>query len=245
MVESARKNLPQSVHFIAECIFAKLNQAVARNIAWKLASSEVVAFLDADDTAHPQRLEMASLLFSENPDLKTFTHSWARDESAFGGDLLVNSCISHRAEALVVTHGLSEGSSPPSVLFGDTMASLGRAVSRRCKLYDRKCFIVHGMVPGAGIARRSALERVPMIDCSDKRGPDVLRGDGGCVAEDSKWMREMLRVFPERQHHLYVKLCLIRYMPSYRSSWVRVERENTTDPKWRMHYTLKDGELLA
>ena len=44
-----------------------LGPGQSRNIAWSLATSEYLAFLDADDTWHPKKIELQREWFSANP----------------------------------------------------------------------------------------------------------------------------------------------------------------------------------
>jgi len=44
-----------------------LGPGPTRNKGWNLASSDFVAFLDADDSWHPQKLELQLKFFAENP----------------------------------------------------------------------------------------------------------------------------------------------------------------------------------
>ena len=50
--------------------------AVARNAAWDAASQPYLAFLDADDSWHPQKLEFQLAYMLAHPDIAITGHGW-------------------------------------------------------------------------------------------------------------------------------------------------------------------------
>lgn len=50
--------------------------AIARNAGWEIASQPYVAFLDADDTWHPRKIEVQYHLMQADPNITISGHDW-------------------------------------------------------------------------------------------------------------------------------------------------------------------------
>jgi len=50
--------------------------AVARNAGWDAAGGDIIAFMDSDDTWHPQKLEIVAETFKRNPDVTFIAHPY-------------------------------------------------------------------------------------------------------------------------------------------------------------------------
>ena len=55
---------------------ANLGPGVARNIGWEKCGTSLIAFLDSDDSWHPQKLELQSELVRKHPDGILFGHRY-------------------------------------------------------------------------------------------------------------------------------------------------------------------------
>jgi len=64
-----------------ECFDKKIHQGEARNIGWEKASSDIVTFMDADDTMYPERIDIIHKLFNKNKKLKMLVHGFDRTTS--------------------------------------------------------------------------------------------------------------------------------------------------------------------
>jgi glycosyltransferase involved in cell wall biosynthesis len=56
-----------------------LGPAAARNAGWDAAGAELIAFLDADDTWHPSKLELQARFMREHPEFALSGHRHVRD----------------------------------------------------------------------------------------------------------------------------------------------------------------------
>jgi hypothetical protein len=70
MHDLARRVLPDSIAFRANCTRPKLNQAESRNAAVLLATGDVCIFHDADDEMHHEKVEIVTMLFTQIPGLQ-------------------------------------------------------------------------------------------------------------------------------------------------------------------------------
>lgn len=198
---SAWLRLPPDVTVVLNCSQLKLNQADARNFGLGLARGELIMFSDADDPMHHQRVEIATKIFSQHPNLKALAHSYTKSSTRFQSSLIRSR--NSIENSLFIHDELVSGS---GILWGDSLTIAAQRMNAGCK---RRCWFVHGMVPGASIARRSVLTEVP-FPCNDV----LRRNDGGCLSEDSLWFRAVLRRFSGKNETLYVDLPLIFYIPS-------------------------------
>ena len=79
MVERTMSNSPIPVRLLS----ATTNQgpSVARNLGWDAASGDLIAFLDADDVWHPQKLEIQVPIMESTPHLMMSAHDRTVGES--------------------------------------------------------------------------------------------------------------------------------------------------------------------
>lgn len=55
---------------------ANMGPGTARNVGWDFSTQPYIAFLDADDSWHPQKIEIQYTIMLENPDLVLTGHHW-------------------------------------------------------------------------------------------------------------------------------------------------------------------------
>jgi hypothetical protein len=215
MFREAREILPTSVTFMANCSYHRMNQATARNIAIRMSTADVCIFNDADDELHYQKVEIVRMLFEQNPNMQAFTHGATRDKLIMVRPIVPqlsskpNRSIPYHkpvpSPQVNITQALS--SQPALFMWGDQLQIAARGKRALCL---RRCWIVYGMVPGASTARRSAALEVPFI-CRNAAGD--LRYDGACLAEDSLWVRNMLKKYQHKDSVIFSNLPLIYCVP--------------------------------
>lgn len=69
-----RVDIPLRLHSLSE----NLGPSFTRNVGWDLASSDYVAFLDSDDSWHPQKLEVQFQWMAEHPEHEMSGHLTGR-----------------------------------------------------------------------------------------------------------------------------------------------------------------------
>jgi glycosyltransferase involved in cell wall biosynthesis len=79
----------ESVYFRIIALERNRGVASARNAGWDVALGRYVAFLDADDTWHPNKIEIQCSLMEENPRLLMTGHSHAVTLSSIDGSLIL------------------------------------------------------------------------------------------------------------------------------------------------------------
>lgn len=77
LVVSGAEVCPSFVGWTVVCLREQVTAGIARNLAWKLASSDVVSFIDADDEMYPERISVIRQYFSNEPDLQLLLHDSA------------------------------------------------------------------------------------------------------------------------------------------------------------------------
>jgi glycosyltransferase involved in cell wall biosynthesis len=68
----ARRHEPGWMRVLA--IDTNAGPAAARNVAWRYATQPCIAFLDADDTWHPQKLAVQMAVMADDPDIALLAH---------------------------------------------------------------------------------------------------------------------------------------------------------------------------
>lgn len=74
-VESFSTQYPE-LHIDLVRLDANLGPGAARNIGWEKCGTSLIAFLDSDDSWHPQKLELQSELVRKHPDGLLFGHRY-------------------------------------------------------------------------------------------------------------------------------------------------------------------------
>lgn len=78
VVVSGAEKCPSFIGWTVVCLRERITAGIARNLAWKLASSDVVSFIDADDEMYPERISVIRQYFSNEPDLQLLLHDSAK-----------------------------------------------------------------------------------------------------------------------------------------------------------------------
>ena len=132
-------------HLIAKLIieFPRLNFKIkslssnqgagqARNVGWEMASGEFIAFLDADDSWHPMKLEIQFFLMLKNPDILLSGHNHSLDTS---GSV---ACINHEPVLRPLTKFMIFFKNPfitPSVMLKRSIKARFNPKQRHCEDY--------------------------------------------------------------------------------------------------------------
>jgi teichuronic acid biosynthesis glycosyltransferase TuaG len=74
-IEAARASCTSSITTTFVALENNGGPAVARNVAWQRATQAYIAFLDADDAWHPQKLELQMRWMLENPNIDICGHA--------------------------------------------------------------------------------------------------------------------------------------------------------------------------
>ena len=94
--------------------------SVARNAAWNVAEGEFVAFLDADDQWHPQKLELQVNAFELFPDASMCTNGYVFNSQTSHWDHIANSDITYQRNTFW-KYAIANRSATPTVMFRNTV----------------------------------------------------------------------------------------------------------------------------
>ena len=94
--------------------------SVARNAAWNVATGEFVAFLDADDQWHPQKLEFQISAFQLVPDASMCTTGYVFNSQPTSWDHIINSDITYQRNSFW-KYAIANRSATPTVMFRNTV----------------------------------------------------------------------------------------------------------------------------
>ena len=94
--------------------------SVARNAAWNVATGEFVAFLDADDQWHPQKLEFQISAFQLVPDASMCTTGYVFNSQPTSWDHIINSDITYQRNSFW-KYAIANRSETPTVMFRNTV----------------------------------------------------------------------------------------------------------------------------
>ena len=95
--------------------------SIARNVAWNQAVSEFIAFLDADDQWHPQKLEFQIGAFESSPEASMCTTGYIFNSHPTKWDHFESSEITHRRNSFI-RYAIANRSATPTVVFRNTVA---------------------------------------------------------------------------------------------------------------------------
>ena len=95
--------------------------SVARNAAWNVAAGEFVAFLDADDQWHPQKLEVQITAFELSPDASMCTTGYVFNSQPSSWDHIEKSDITYRQNSFW-KYAIANRSATPTVIFRNTVS---------------------------------------------------------------------------------------------------------------------------
>lgn len=82
----------QQIRFIS--LSENAGPSAARNKGWNLATGDIIAFLDSDDTWHPKKLEIITSVFSDYGHILYLGHPYTVE--AFPSDIAKPGKVSHR-----------------------------------------------------------------------------------------------------------------------------------------------------
>jgi glycosyltransferase involved in cell wall biosynthesis len=94
--------------------------SVARNAAWDIATGEFIAFLDADDQWHPQKLEMQIAAFELNPEASMCTNGYVFNSQPSRWDPIKASEITYQRNSFW-KYAIANRSATPTVMFRNTV----------------------------------------------------------------------------------------------------------------------------
>ena len=94
--------------------------SVARNAAWNVATGEFIAFLDADDQWHPQKLEIQIATFELIPDASMCTNGYVFNSQPSRWDHIENSDVTHQRNSFW-KYAIANRSATPTVMFRNTV----------------------------------------------------------------------------------------------------------------------------
>ena len=94
--------------------------SVARNAAWNVASGDFIAFLDADDQWHPQKLEMQITAFELTPDASMCTNGYVFNSQPSRWDHIEVSEITYQRNCFW-KYVIANRSATPTVMFRNTV----------------------------------------------------------------------------------------------------------------------------
>jgi len=80
IIYGIQKKIPQTVKIIS--LEVNGGAAHARNIGWEQATGDFIAFLDSDDTWHPEKLRIQTKFMLDNPEVSISGHSIDQAEAA-------------------------------------------------------------------------------------------------------------------------------------------------------------------
>lgn len=90
----------QQIRFIS--LSENSGPSAARNKGWNLAAGDVVAFLDSDDTWHPQKLEIITVIFSDYGHIQYLGHPYVL--TAFPDDIAKTGNVTHQQYLSILLH---------------------------------------------------------------------------------------------------------------------------------------------
>ena len=94
--------------------------SVARNTAWNVASGEFIAFLDADDQWHPQKLEFQMIAFELFRDASMCTTGYVFNSQPSDWNHIANSDIAYQRNSFR-KYAIANRSATPTVMFRNTV----------------------------------------------------------------------------------------------------------------------------
>ena len=94
--------------------------SIARNAAWNVATCSFVAFLDADDQWHPQKLEMQIVAFELTPDASMCTNGYIFNSHPSRWEYIEKSDITYQRNSFW-KYAIANRSATPTVMFRNTV----------------------------------------------------------------------------------------------------------------------------
>ena len=94
--------------------------SIARNAGWNTATGEFIAFLDADDQWHPQKLEAQVAAFEVFPDASMCTTGYVFNSEPSCWDIIEKSEVTYRRNSFW-RYAIANRSATPTVMFRNTV----------------------------------------------------------------------------------------------------------------------------
>jgi glycosyltransferase involved in cell wall biosynthesis len=118
VVEQYARTSSLNIHIIGLSVNG--GPSISRNTAWNVATGDFIAFLDADDQWHPQKLEIQVTAFELTPDASMCTNGYVFNSQPSHWDEIENSDITYQRNSFW-KYVIANRSATPTVMFRNTV----------------------------------------------------------------------------------------------------------------------------
>ena len=118
VIEQYAHSSSLNIHLIKHTVNG--GPSIARNAAWDVATSDFIAFLDADDQWHPQKLEIQIAALALNPDASMCSNGYVFNSQPSRWDHIENSEITYQRNSFW-KYAIANRSATPTVMFRNTV----------------------------------------------------------------------------------------------------------------------------
>jgi len=118
VVEQYARTSSLNIHVIKQSVNG--GPSVARNAAWNVATGDFIAFLDADDQWHPQKLQIQISAFELFPDASMCTNGHVFNSQPSRWDHIESSKITYQRNSFW-KYAIANRSATPTVMFRNTV----------------------------------------------------------------------------------------------------------------------------